>query len=260
MIFGINEKIYNYDLYSECLPIATNIVVQGHIYFFQYIFNLIHPKIKILSLITHPHVVPKPVNLRSSLDHKLRYFWWNPRAFWPCIDSNATTMFKTQKGSKDQSMWAGWSASGAGSVAVIFPSEWRASFWRFHSARSIRSAPLAQHKMPIVRWSRELNALQLQKTDANRKSTSKSRKHFHHFDSRWWKCSQHKQIKKHAANAHNTTKSFYVQRGFFLFAARFFFGCAVSICSVCVFKLEVVFCWEKGSCWALSATGPLVIC
>ncbi len=60
--------------------------------------------------------------------------------------------------------------------------------------------------MSYRRWPRELNALQLQKTHANRKSTSKSRKHIHHFDSRWWKCSQHKQIKKHTANAHNTTK------------------------------------------------------
>ncbi len=34
----------------------------------------------------------------------------------------------------------------------------------------------------ILRWPRELNALQLQKTHANRKSTSKSRKHFHQFD------------------------------------------------------------------------------
>ncbi len=33
-----------------------------------------------------------------------------------------------------------------------------------------------------LRWPRELNALQLQKTHANRKSTSKSRKHFHQFD------------------------------------------------------------------------------
>ncbi len=31
-------------------------------------------------------------------------------------------------------------------------------------------------------------------------------------------------------NAHNTTK-------YILFAARFFFGCVVSICSVCVVKL-----------------------
>ncbi len=27
-------------------------------------------------------------------------FGWNPRAFLPCINSNATTTFKTQKGSK----------------------------------------------------------------------------------------------------------------------------------------------------------------
>ncbi len=37
----------------------------------------------------------------SSSKHKLRYFWLNPRAFWPSIDSNATDMFKAQKGSKD---------------------------------------------------------------------------------------------------------------------------------------------------------------
>ncbi len=30
-----------------------------------------------------------------------RYFLWNPRAFWPCIDGNATGMFKAQKCSKD---------------------------------------------------------------------------------------------------------------------------------------------------------------
>lgn len=33
-----------------------------------------------------------------------------------------------------------------------------------------------------LRWPRELNALKLQKTRANRKSTSKSRKHLHQFD------------------------------------------------------------------------------
>ncbi len=86
-----------------------------------------------------------------------------------------------------------------------------------------------------LRWPRELNALQLQKTHANRKSTSKSRKHFHQFDSRWCKCSQHKQIKKHTTNAHNRSK-------YIIFAARFFFGCVVSICSVCVVKMtKVVF-------------------
>ncbi len=62
----------------------------------------------------------------------------------------------------------------------------------------------------------------------------KVEKEFQHFDSRWWKCSQHKQIKKHTVNAHNTTK-------YILFAARFFFGCAVSICSVCVVKLRKLF-------------------
>ncbi len=29
-------------------------------------------------------------NLRSSSEHKLSYFWWNPRASWPCLDHNAT--------------------------------------------------------------------------------------------------------------------------------------------------------------------------
>ncbi len=103
-----------------------------------------------------------------------------------------------------------------------------------------------------IRWPRELNALQLQKTHANRKSTSKSRKHFHHFDSRCCKCSQRKQIKKHAANAHNTTK-------YILFAARFFFGCVVSICS-CVLSnwgsrfLNLQEFFLFAGCWALSAT------
>ncbi len=55
---------------------------------------------KILSLIAHPHVVPNLKDLRSFSEHKLSYFWWNPKAFWPCIDSNATTTFKVQKGSK----------------------------------------------------------------------------------------------------------------------------------------------------------------
>ncbi len=49
---------------------------------------------KILSLITQPHVVQNLSDLRSSLEHKLRYFW-------PCINSSETDMFKAQKGSKD---------------------------------------------------------------------------------------------------------------------------------------------------------------
>ncbi len=37
----------------------------------------------------------------SSSEHKLRYFWWNPRALRHCTDRNATDTFKAQKGSKD---------------------------------------------------------------------------------------------------------------------------------------------------------------
>ncbi len=43
----------------------------------------------------------------SSSEHKLRYVWWNPRAFWTCIDSSATTTFKAQKGSFWPNMF-GW--------------------------------------------------------------------------------------------------------------------------------------------------------
>ncbi len=39
-----------------------------------------------------PSCRSKPVRPLLILEHKLRYFWWNPRAFWPCIDSNATEM------------------------------------------------------------------------------------------------------------------------------------------------------------------------
>ncbi len=56
-------------------------------------------------------------------------------------------------------------------------------------------------KEGFIRWPRELNALQLQKTHANRKSTSKSRKHLHQFDSRCSKCSQHNQINNFICSA-----------------------------------------------------------
>ncbi len=36
--------------------------------------GIVRPKMKILSLITHPHVIPNPQDLHSSSDHKLRYF------------------------------------------------------------------------------------------------------------------------------------------------------------------------------------------
>ncbi len=63
--------------------------------------GLVQLKMKILSLIAHPRVVSNPWDLRSSLEHKLRYFWWNLRAFWPSIDSNVTDTFKAQKRSED---------------------------------------------------------------------------------------------------------------------------------------------------------------
>ncbi len=59
--------------------------------YYKCVKGIVHPKMKILSLITHRHVFPNPQDLRSSSEHKLTYFWWNPRAFWPCIDSNTTT-------------------------------------------------------------------------------------------------------------------------------------------------------------------------
>ncbi len=69
---------------------------------------------------------------------------------------------------------------------------------------------------------------------ANRKSTSKSRKHFHNFDSRWCQCTQHKQ--------------------YLLFAARFFFWlCCEHLQRMCCqINLQVFFlCAAR---WALSAT------
>ncbi len=40
-------------------------------------------------------------DLRSSSEHKLRYFWCIPKAIWPCIDSKDPNMIKAQKHSKD---------------------------------------------------------------------------------------------------------------------------------------------------------------
>ncbi len=36
--------------------------------------GIVHPKMKMMSLITHPHVIPNPKDLCSSSEHKLRYF------------------------------------------------------------------------------------------------------------------------------------------------------------------------------------------
>ncbi len=100
----------------------------------------------------------------------------------------------------------------------------------------------------------------------------KVEKEFHHFDSRWWKCSQHKQIKKHTVNAqHNQIHFicsaflfwlccehlqrvrckieevvFLISRCFF-YLQCFFFGCAVSICSVyCAQNKNIyIFSWSE---------------
>ncbi len=110
-------------------------------------------------------------------------------------------------------------------------------------------------KMWNLRWPRELNALQLQKTYANRKSTSKSRKHFHHFDSRWCKCSQHKQINlicsaflfwlccEHLQHMHCQIDEsvFLICRCSFLFVASYFFWlCCEYLQRVCCKIEEVV--------------------
>ncbi len=92
----------------------------------------------------------------------------------------------------------------------------------------------------IIRWLRELNALQLQKTHANRKSTSKSRKHVHHFDSRWCKCSQHNQIH-------------------FICSAFLFWLCCEHLLHVCCQINESVFlicrCFFYLHSWELSSLG-----
>ncbi len=122
----------------------------------------------------------------------------------------------------------------------------------FNKINCVKATAQYQNRTIVyLRWPRELNALQLQKTHANRKSASKSRKLFHQFDSRWWKCSQHKQIKKPTANAHNTTK-------YILFAARFFVWlCCEHLQRVHCQIEEVVFliCRRFSICSALSSLG-----
>ncbi len=77
----------------------TTHIYENTYFTLYHVKGIVHPKMKILFLITL--VVPNPYDLRSSSEHKLRYFWWNLRALWPSIDSKDTTMIKTQKRSKD---------------------------------------------------------------------------------------------------------------------------------------------------------------
>ncbi len=130
--------------------------------------------------------------------------------------------------------------------------------------------------MQFLRWPRELKALQLQKTHANRKSTSKSRNHFSSF---WQqmvqmfttqtnkethgKCSQHTQIHficsafifwvccelLQRVRCQIDESVFLICRCFFLFAGRFFFwvvlwafaACALSNWRKCFLNLQVFF-------------------
>ncbi len=110
--------------------------------------------------------------------------------------------------------WAGLGHSKRPKFPDLLPSVWRSGYARlatrqqtildwYHASEcrpmlhKLQSSTVAERAQRV--------ALQLQKTHANRKSTSKSRKH-HQFDSRCCKCSQRKQIKKRAANAPNITK------------------------------------------------------
>ncbi len=63
----------------------------------------VHPKMKIMSLITHPHVVPIPnlQDIRSSSEHKCKYNFYILRVLRPSIDSKGPYTIKVQKLSKD---------------------------------------------------------------------------------------------------------------------------------------------------------------
>ncbi len=119
----IQRRVWNVDRHSAVMPQRNNIL-----YIFRRAFEILiryhlllcswhvrcittrdawytgqwySLKITILSFISHLHVVPNPWDLCSSSEYKLRYFLWNPRAFWPCIDSNGSTTFKAQEHSRD---------------------------------------------------------------------------------------------------------------------------------------------------------------
>ncbi len=83
----IKNSVYSFHSGKGSIPIEIKIIV--------------HPKMKILSWITHPHVVPNLQDLCSSSEHKLRYFLCIPGALWPFIDSKDPYTIKAQKRSKD---------------------------------------------------------------------------------------------------------------------------------------------------------------
>ncbi len=78
----------------------------------------------------------------------------------------------------------------------------------------------------------------------------KVEKEFHHFDSRWWKCSQHKQIKKHTVNAqHNQIH--------FICSAFLFWLCCEHLQRVRCKIEEVVFLISR--CFSICSVSFLVV-
>ncbi len=92
---------------QPCCMLLLNVLTQ--IIFYSFLLKikvvlvkvLVHPKRKILSLITHPDVVPNPWDLRSSSEHKWRYFLRIPRALRLSVDSKGPYTIKVQKCSKE---------------------------------------------------------------------------------------------------------------------------------------------------------------
>ncbi len=93
--YGISfrRKIYGRRVFKWITERILRTFVLVKLLVFAPLFKgIVHSKMKILSLITHPHVVPNQQDLRSSSECKLKYFCWNRRAIWHTIDSNATEM------------------------------------------------------------------------------------------------------------------------------------------------------------------------
>ncbi len=94
-----------------------------------------------------------------------------------------------------------------------------------------------------------------QKTHANRKSMSKSRKHFQHFDSRWCKCSQHKQINFICSTFHFCFCCEHLKRvrcqndESFLNLQVFFSICRAFVFWLCCEHLQHVHCQNDESCF-----------
>jgi len=92
--------------------VTTRIWVTGLFRIKSMLKGLVHPKMKIMSFITHPHGVPHPEDLRSSSEHKLRYFCWNPMAQWGLYWQQDNLHFqmprKLLKTYLNQFMWLQW--------------------------------------------------------------------------------------------------------------------------------------------------------